>query len=234
MSSAIDICGLTRRLGGKAVLRNLDLAVATGDAVALLGANGAGKTTLLRIVAGLDRPDAERAEALGSPLPADGPLRARIGYAAHEPALYSDLSGAENLAFHARLYGRDDADVDAALDTVAMTHARDRPVRELSRGMVQRLSLARALVHRPELLVLDEPSTALDESGRRAVADIARQARDRGATVFAATHDFEFAASIAERACVLARGRVEWVPDGDATDAGRLRDAYTRIVAGGA
>ena len=100
--------------------------------------------------------------------------------------------------------------------------------------MVQRLSLARALVHRPELLVLDEPSTALDESGRRAVADIARQARDRGATVFAATHDFEFAASIAERACVLARGRVEWVPDGDATDAGRLRDAYTRIVAGGA
>jgi len=162
---AVSLRGAGRRYGERAALRDVSLELAAGQTLVVFGPNGAGKTTLLRMLATLLRPHAGEVRVLGCALPDDGyAVRGRIGFLGHDPLLYRELSGRENLRFHARLHGVVDAAarVQAVLDAVGMQARADDPVAELSRGMVQRVAVARAVLHEPELLLLDEPLANLD------------------------------------------------------------------------
>ncbi len=162
---AVVVSGLGKRLDSRAVLAGIDLRVDAGEVVAILGENGAGKTTLLRVLATLSRPSAGRVELFGQEVGrGDASARARLGLVGHRSMLYRDLSARENLVLFGRLCGVVDARARATelLEMVGLTARGDEPVRSLSRGMVQRLAIARALVHRPELLLADEPFTGLD------------------------------------------------------------------------
>jgi heme ABC exporter ATP-binding subunit CcmA len=163
---AIALRGLSRAYGDHLALRDVSLELGPGETLAVLGPNGAGKTTLLRILATLLRPTEGEVAVLGAALPREGwKIRARIGFLGHEPLLYRELTVAENLAFHGRLYGLEgDGEGRAAelLERVGMDAAADVRVNELSAGMRQRVAVCRALLHEPELLLLDEPHAHLD------------------------------------------------------------------------
>jgi heme exporter protein A len=168
---ALSLAGLRRDYGERTALDGIALELARGQTLLVLGPNGAGKTTLLRILATLLRPSGGEVRALGCRMPEeDWKLRGRIGFLGHEPLLYRDLSGRENLRFHARLHGRrgDAAEtrIDALLAAVGMERRADERVVELSAGMRQRLAICRCVLHEPELLLLDEPDSNLDAEGR--------------------------------------------------------------------
>src|SRR5438270_3107044 len=160
---AIELHGLVRRFGERTALHGLSVTVPAGATLAVLGRNGAGKSTLLRILATLLRPHGGEATVLGQPLPRHAfAVRPRIGYIGHEPLLYRDLSGRENLRYHARLHGVAPDRIEGLLEAVDMRARGDDPVRSLSAGMVQRLAVCRAALHEPEVLLLDEPRANLD------------------------------------------------------------------------
>jgi heme exporter protein A len=162
-ATAVELDGLTRNYGERAALENVTLALSVGDTLVVFGPNGAGKTTLLRVLATLLRPHEGRVEVLGGRLPDDAWLvRGRVGLLGHEPLLYRELTPRENLRYHASLHGVDEGRVEELLDTVRMAGRADEPVKTLSRGMVQRVAVARATLHDPELLLLDEPYANLD------------------------------------------------------------------------
>ncbi len=163
MTPAIEVQGAGRAYGDRVVFRDLSFTVQEGTTLAVLGANGAGKTTLLRMLATLLRPHAGTVRVFGEEVPRRGDLvRGRIGLLAHEPLLYRDLTAKENLTFHARLHGVARTRIDELLERVGMTLRADEPLRLLSRGMVQRIAICRAVLHEPELLLLDEPYANLD------------------------------------------------------------------------
>jgi len=160
---AVELRGAGRRYGERPALRNVSLELIAGQTLVVFGPNGAGKTTLLRMLATLLRPHAGQVRVLGHELPDDGyAVRGRIGFLGHEPLLYRELTGRENLRFHARLHRAAPARVEQLLEAVGMRARADDPVAELSRGMIQRLAVARAVLHEPELLLLDEPLANLD------------------------------------------------------------------------
>ena len=168
---ALSLAGLRRDYGERTALDGVGLELARGETLLVLGPNGAGKTTLLRILATLLRPSGGEVRALGCALPAEAwKLRGRIGFLGHEPLLYRDLSGRENLRFHARLHGlRGEAAegrIAALLAAVGMERRAEQRVAELSAGMRQRLAICRCVLHEPELLLLDEPDSNLDAEGR--------------------------------------------------------------------
>jgi heme exporter protein A len=168
---ALSLAGLRRDYGERTVLDGVGLELARGETLLVLGPNGAGKTTLLRILATLLRPSGGEVRALGCRVPDEAwKLRGRIGFLGHEPLLYRDLSGRENLRFHARLHGIRGEDGEARiaelLAAVGMERRADERIVELSAGMRQRLAICRCVLHRPELLLLDEPDSNLDLEGR--------------------------------------------------------------------
>jgi heme exporter protein A len=171
---AIELAGLRRDFGERTALANISLLLEPGRSLAVLGPNGSGKSTLLRILAGLLRPSAGDVAVLGCVLPRETHrLRGRVGYLGHEPLLYRDLNSRENLSLAAALHGLDpaaaEARIDELLEAVGMARrARDR-VAELSAGMRQRIDICRAVLHEPELLLLDEPDAHLDAQARRQV-----------------------------------------------------------------
>ncbi len=170
---ALVLRGAGRRYGERAALRDVTLELEFGRTLVVFGPNGAGKTTLLRMLATLLRPHAGTVCVLGHELPADGyAVRGRIGFLGHDALLYRELSGRENLTFHARLHGVAAERVDEVLDAVGMTARSGDPVAELSRGMIQRLAIARAVLHEPELLLLDEPLANLDPAAAAQVAPL--------------------------------------------------------------
>jgi ABC-type multidrug transport system ATPase subunit len=174
---AIELLGLRREFGDRVALDGIDLRVERGQSVAVLGPNGSGKSTLLRILAGLLRPSGGDASVLGCALPKESHgLRGRVGYLGHEPLLYRDLSPRENLELVAALHGLDpetwDPRIDALLDAVGMTERSGDRVSELSAGMRQRIDICRAVLHEPELLLLDEPDAHLDPDARRRAAPL--------------------------------------------------------------
>ncbi len=161
--AAIELDGLERRYGERPALRGVTLSLPAGATLVVFGPNGAGKSTLLRVLATLLRPHAGRARVLGHDLPQDGwAVRGRLGLLGHAPLLYGDLTARENLRFHARLHGVPSERVDLLLERVGMSRRADEAVRTLSRGMVQRVAVCRAVLHDPELLLLDEPRAHLD------------------------------------------------------------------------
>lgn len=168
---SLQLSDVTRRFSRHAALSGVSLEIPDGEFLALLGPSGSGKTTLLRILATLLRPSGGEVRALGCSLPDEAwKLRGKIGFLGHEPLLYRDLSGRENLCFHARLHGltgeAGEARIDELLAAVGMERRAEQRVAELSAGMRQRLAICRCVLHRPELLLLDEPDSNLDAEGR--------------------------------------------------------------------
>jgi heme exporter protein A len=177
-----------------------------GQTLAVLGGNGAGKTTLLRVLAGLLRPHGGTTRVLGAELPAERwKLPAQVGYLGHEPLLYRELSGRENLRYHARLHGVGDSRVEEMLAGVGMAERADDPVRDLSKGLVQRLAAARAVLHDPALLLLDEPRANLDPAAAELLEPLI--GRDSGRTRVLVSHDVEGALAEADVSIGLKDGR---------------------------
>ena len=204
---ALVLRGAGRRYGERAALRDVTLELDAGRTLVVFGPNGAGKTTLLRMLATLLRPHAGEVCVLGHELPADGyAVRGRIGFLGHDALLYRELSGRENLTFHARLHRVAARRVDEVLDAVGMTARCDDPVAELSRGMIQRLAIARAVLHEPELLLLDEPLANLDPAAAAQVAPLIGPAS--GATRVVTSHDPAGGLQGADVALGLRGGRV--------------------------
>jgi ABC-2 type transport system ATP-binding protein len=196
------------------VLRGLSLEVRRGETFGFLGPNGAGKTTTIKAITGLIRPDRGRITVCG--FPHDGlQARARLGFMAENPYVYQHLSGREFLEFHSELLGLDRreaaARVDEVLELVSMTVPADRAMRTFSKGMLQRLSLAQALLGRPELLILDEPMSGLDPVGRRDVRDIILAEQERGTTVFFSSHIIPDVETICDRVALISEGEIRAV-----------------------
>jgi heme exporter protein A len=209
VSTAIELEGTRRDYGERIALREVTVELGAGETMVVLGPNGSGKTTLLRILATLLRPTAGTARVLGCELPGEAwKLRGRIGYLGHEPLLYRDLSGRENLAFQARLHGiaAEDAELRIAelLEAVGMERRADERVAELSAGMRQRLAICRCALHRPELLLLDEPDSNLDAESRELAQALIGPGGGR--TRVLVTHDPERYADEADRVLPLAIG----------------------------
>jgi heme exporter protein A len=159
----IELAGLVRRYGEREALSDVSLSLAAGQTLVVFGPNGAGKTTLLRVLSTLLRPHSGAVRVLGSSLPEQAwAVRGRVGLLGHEPLLYRELSARENLRFHARLHGVEEDRVAEVLARVALTDRAEEPLKTLSRGMVQRVAICRAVLHDPELLLLDEPWANLD------------------------------------------------------------------------
>jgi heme exporter protein A len=209
MDRAIELRGLRRDYGERVALAGVTVELAAGESMVVLGPNGSGKTTLLRILATLLRPSGGEVTVLGCELPGEAwRLRGRIGYLGHEPLLYRDLSGRENLAFQARLHGLSgeaaEERIEELLAAVGMERRADERVVELSAGMRQRLAICRCVLHRPELLLLDEPDSNLDAESR----DLARAliGPAAGLTRVLVTHDPERYAGEADRTLRLGIG----------------------------
>jgi heme exporter protein A len=216
------------------VLDGVDLTVEAGELVVLLGANGAGKTTLLRVLATLLRPSGGTLTLFGEDAARRPPAsRRRVGHVGHESACYPDLSGRENLEFYAELHAVPDAGrrIDDLLSWAGLESAARRPVRVYSRGMVQRLALARALLHGPELLLLDEPFSGLDPAASARLETLLGDLRRSGHAIVLSTHDLERLAALATRVAILHRGRIARVQDGPA-DAVVLAATYEAVVTG--
>jgi heme exporter protein A len=222
---AIELRGLVRYFGERVALNRVSLEVPAGATVAVLGHNGAGKSTLLRILATLLRPHAGEVSVLGEPLPRRGfAVRGRIGFLAHEPLLYRDLTGRENLLYHARLHGVAVDRVDELLAAVRMERRADEPIRLLSRGMVQRLAVCRAVLHRPSLLLLDEPRANLDPAAGELVEGLI--GRVTGATRVLTSHDPQAALAEADLVLGLRGGKAVFGGAAAAVDGRRLRELY--------
>jgi heme exporter protein A len=207
---AIELRGLARHFGERTALRDVSVTVAAGATLAVLGRNGAGKTTLLRILASLLRPHAGEVQLFGEPLPARAhAVRGQLGLLGHEPLLYRDLSGRENLQYHARLHRIEAARVEEVLAAVQMERRASDPVRLLSRGMIQRLAVARAVLHRPRLLLLDEPRANLDPAASELIEPLIGRAS--GCTRVLTSHDPRAALAEADMVLALKDGRPAFV-----------------------
>jgi heme exporter protein A len=207
----LRVQGVVKGYGGPPVLKGVDLALEEGEALALLGPNGAGKSTLLRILAGLQKPQQGSLFLMGQPFHGDEPEhRRRIGFVSHESLLYGGLSARENLRFTGALFGLRGADarIEEVLAQVGLEWVGLRPVRHYSRGMTQRLTLARALLHAPRLLLLDEPMTGLDPAGIASLEDLLITFRSRGGGVLMTTHDLSHVQPVATRVAFLKQGRI--------------------------
>jgi heme exporter protein A len=224
-TSAIEVRKLTKAFGHQAALRGVDLQVEEGEFLTLFGPNGAGKTTLIRVVASLTRPTAGIVRVRGEDLGKAGTsLRRHIGLISHNPLLYGDLTPDENLRFFARMYDLPDAAarIDAVLDQVGLAARRRDPVRTFSRGMVQRLAIARAILHDPAIMLLDEPYTGL----RAVLEELAASNR----TVILTTHNLEQGLEMCDRAAILNRGKVAWQGARAGLDLVSMKELYRNVT----
>ncbi|MEJ2208472.1 MAG: heme ABC exporter ATP-binding protein CcmA [Anaerolineae bacterium] len=232
---AIEVRRLVKSFGHQVALRGVDLAVAEGEFLALFGPNGAGKTTLMRIVASLTRPSAGMVLLGGQDLgKAAATLRRRIGLISHNPLLYGDLTAEENLRFFARLYDLADgaARIDAVLEQVGLAIRRRDPVRTYSRGMIQRLAIARAILHDPDIMLLDEPYTGLDLQAADMLRGVLEELAAANRTVILTTHNLEQGLEMCSRAAVLNRGKVAWQGQRAEVDLDTMKAVYRQATTG--
>lgn len=205
----IKVRKLVKRFGLKTVLKGMDFEVEQGEFVGLLGPNGAGKTTFLRILSSLSRPSLGDVRIAGYRLPHQAAaVRRRLGVLSHQPLLYGDLTAEENLRFFGKLYAVEDPDsrIDEVLQLVDLTHRRNDLVRTYSRGMQQRLAIARSVLHDPDILLLDEPYTGLDQDACAMLDEVLQEIAVQGRTIVMTSHDLARVADLASRFDVLSRG----------------------------
>jgi heme exporter protein A len=228
-SALIEIHGLAKYFGRFAALRDLRLSVAAGEFIALFGRNGAGKTTLLRILAGLSRASSGTATVRGGK---PGAARGSIGYLSHNTAIYLDLTALENLRFYARLLDlpASDAELEERIALVGLAGRSHEPVRNFSRGMQQRLGIARAFLHDPAILLLDEPFTGLDQAGMEFLQGYLRAAHARGKTCLMAIHDAPVGYALADRLVVISKGVVALDLARDAVTLDDFQERYKALA----
>jgi heme exporter protein A len=229
----IKVRKLIKRFGLKPVLRGLDFDVQQGEFVALLGPNGAGKTTFLRILASLSKPTLGEVWISGYRLPQQASLvRRSLGVVSHLPLLYGDLTAEENLRFYGRMYDLPGLQerVDECLKMVGLYERRRDLVRQYSRGMQQRLAIARATLHDPEVLLFDEPHTGLDQDASAMLDDVLRDVATRGRTVVMTSHDLARSADLASRIDILSKGVIAASVSGSQLDPIRLPELYRSVT----
>jgi heme exporter protein A len=229
----IRLSGIVHQYGLNPVLRGVNLQVNEGEFVTLVGPNGAGKSTLMRIVATLLRPSGGEVSVGGWPLPEQADrVRQHIGLVSHQALLYHDLTAAENLAFFARVYQIPDAEerVMDALRKVGLFARQRDPVGTFSRGMIQRLTIARATLHEPDVLLLDEPYTGLDHEASRLLDDLLREQAALGRTILMITHDLGHGLGLADRLVILYRGQIAWEVSRSQISPAAVYDIYNQVT----
>jgi heme exporter protein A len=224
---------LVREFGSVRALCGLDLEVRRGESLAIFGPNGAGKTTLIRILAALLAPTRGELRLFGNSR-ATPEVRRRIGLVSHGSSLYGDLTAIENLRFYAELYGLDRREdrIREVLSEVGLLEWAERPVRGYSRGMEQRLALARAFLHDPELLLLDEPYSGLDPRAVARLQEILLRLHRAGKTLVLTTHDIARGLEICDRAAILSSGRIAWHSGRFVPGAQEMTRIYERATGG--
>lgn len=234
---AVQTTALTKHFGRRVAVDGIDFTLDGGDCLAVFGPNGAGKTTLLRLVAGLLKPSGGAVRLGGVDVRRDTAARARVGLISHYSMLYAPLTVRENLQFTARLYGLENAAeaIAVSLQRLEIADRANTPVRTLSRGLQQRVSIARAIVHQPAVLLLDEPYSGLDESGAAALTALLRGLTQSGATLIIVTHNVAEGLALATHAGIMAAGRfVRFERQRDsAFDAQRYASEYRALVGAG-
>ncbi len=231
MDQIIAVDKLVKAFGPRPVLRGISFGVARGETLSLLGTNGSGKTTLLRILAGLSRPTSGTLTIGGWSLPKEvWAVRAQLGVVAHQPILYDDLTAEENLRFYAQLYNVA-APVERAtivLERVGLAKRSHDLLRTFSRGMQQRLAIARAMIHDPAILLLDEPYTGLDVNGTVMLDTLLREWKSEGRTIIMASHNLEHAAAFSDHVVIISRGKI--AVDAAAASINNLPDLFERVA----
>jgi len=229
----ITVRKLVKRFGLKPVLRGLDFAVDQGEFVALLGPNGAGKTTFLRILSSLSKPTLGEVQIAGYRLPQQAAyVRRALGVVSHQPLLYGDLTAEENLRFYGRMYDLEDLPerVDEGLSMVGLLERKRDLVRQFSRGMQQRLAIARAILHDPEVLLFDEPHTGLDQDAASMLDGVLKEVAAKGRTVVMTSHDIARAADLASRIDILSKGIIAASVSAAELDSLQLPELYRSVT----
>jgi len=211
----IEAIAVTKAFGLRPVLRGVDLRVSEGEFLTLFGPNGAGKTTLLRILSTLSRPTTGQVRIGGYVLPQQaGAVRSILGVVSHQPLLYGDLSAEENLRFYARMYGLppdvQETRIPEVIEAVGLRRRTMDLVRTFSRGMQQRLAIARAILHDPQVLLLDEPYTGLDQDAAAILDTVLREVATQGRTVVMTTHDLARGLAMGDRVAILSNGKIAY------------------------
>jgi len=229
----LEADGLVRAFGGRRAVDGVSFTLGAGDCLALFGPNGAGKTTLLRLVAGLLAPGQGSVLVNGVSLKAGAEARAQVGLVSHASMLYGALTVRENVELAARLYGLVDPS-GAAMAALALMRVEDRadaPARTLSRGLQQRVSIARAMVHAPRLLLCDEPYTGLDVAGSVALTEVLTERREAGAALLLVTHNLTEGLALATQAAIMRRGRFVRHEARELLDPGAYQSQYRELAA---
>jgi len=232
-TAAVVTDNLGKSFGSRRAVDSVSISVAPGEVLALFGPNGAGKTTLLRMLAGLLKPSSGSARIGDSALPGGASVRRSVGIISHHSLLYEALTARENVEFAARLYDVADAPAAAAraLGVMGMSERANTPVRALSRGMKQRVSIARAIAHAPVVVLADEPFTGLDVAGARALSDMLLGLRGAGAALVLVTHSIDDGLSLATRAAIMHRGRIVRSEPRADIEPGAYAEQYAAMVA---
>jgi len=230
----LEVSDVTRMFGRRRAVDGVDLTLAAGDCLALFGPNGAGKTTLLRLISGLLKPTKGAIRVGGQSLRDDASARGLLGLISHQSMLYSALTSRENVEFAARLYGISGARSAAmrALERMRIADRANAPVRSLSRGLQQRVSIARAIVHEPRVVLLDEPYTGLDAAGGAALTDMLSALRADGACLVLVTHNVEEGLALSTQAAVMLNGRIARRDDARGLDHRVYQADYRAMVLG--
>lgn len=231
----IEATKVTKVFGLRPVLKGIDLTVGEGEFLTLFGPNGAGKTTFLRIVSTISRPTGGQVKVAGYWLPQQATAaRSALGVVSHAPLLYGDLSAQENLLFYARMYGIDgpkrDARIAEVLKAVGLATRANDLVRTFSRGMQQRLAIARAILQDPPVLLLDEPYTGLDQDAAAILGEVLRDVATRGRTVLMTTHNIARGLALADRVAILSRGKIAYEAKRDGLTELSFAETYTEIT----
>jgi len=231
----IEVIALNKSFGWRKVLNGLDLKVRKGRFLTLFGPNGAGKTTLTRIICTLIRPDSGEIIVNDFNTKDDASeVRRCIGVVSHNPYLYEELTGPENLRFYGRLYGIPSNDVNRRakklIDEMALTPWKTDPVSSYSRGMKQRLSIARALIHKPSVLILDEPFSGLDVSSTDALIHILHRFHEDDQTVLMTTHDLTIGLSLSDEFAILHGGTIRERGESSTITVENLKNSYRKIT----
>ncbi len=229
----ITVRKLSKRFGPKWALREVDFDLAQGEFLSLFGPNGAGKTTFIRILATLAKPSSGTVEIGGLPMrQAVLALRRQIGLVSHQTLLYPDLTAEENLRFFGKMYDVQDleARIDDVLDMVDLASRRYDLVRTFSRGMQQRLSIGRAIIHNPQIMLLDEPFTGLDPEASERLAGVFQALVREARTVVMTTHDLERGLALCDQVAILARGQIVYRARREALDLGSFQTIYRQHV----
>ncbi len=233
--AVIEAIHVTKVFGLRPVLRGVDLSVRAGEFVALYGPNGAGKTTFLRVLATLTRATSGMVRINGYVLPRQAAAaRALLGVVSHQPLLYGELSAWENLRFYARMYGLNGRAREERIREVIAAVGLERRaldlVRTYSRGMQQRLAIARAILHDPPILLLDEPYTGLDQEAAATLDEVLRGVAARGRTVLMTTHDIPRGLALAQRVAILSGGKIAYEERCEALDALTFAAIYSDVT----